>query len=321
MDIGKLPQSFFDELVQFFGEPNAFRSVLLLIASMLGAYFLSKFLANGIIKLAQVVALRSERTTDEQRNLHYRQLETYLSIAIAVMRVLIVVVVGYLMWRVLSPYASGSQTSNGLAAIGAGTIFVVVAGQTIGILLRDITAGSIMITEGWFHVGDYVKLEPFWELAGVVERFTLRSTRIRALNGEIIWVNNQSITGARVTPRGVRTIAVEVFVRDEEKGRAAVQKVMRAMPRGKTMLPRPLKIETMEKWTDESWHMTVVGQTPPGREWLVEEYFLEEIKSIDDKKKKKSDRILARPPMVHMADSIATKRFMRAVRVPQPKSD
>jgi small-conductance mechanosensitive channel len=71
---------------------------------------------------------------------------------------------------------------------------VVVAGQTIGIILRDLTAGSVMITEGWYKIGDFIKIEPFMEVAGVVERFTLRSTRLRALNGEIIWVHNQNIT-------------------------------------------------------------------------------------------------------------------------------
>lgn len=301
-------------------QPNMLRVILVLLASMLVAYWLSRFLAYGIIRIAQMVATRGDKETDDQKNLRYRQIETYLSIFVAIIRVLVVGIVGYIAWLILNPFPAENKTVNGFAAIGAGTFFAVIAGQTLGPVLRDITNGAVMITEGWFHVGDYVKLEPFSELAGVVERFTLRSTRIRALNGEIIWVNNQSISGARITPRGVRSIAVEVFVRNKDKGVAKIQKLIDDMPKGKILLARPLRIESVEQWSENSWHITVTGQTPPGREWLIQEYFLEELKAIDDKKKP-ADKILSRQPMTHMDDRIATKRFSRAVRVHHKHDD
>ena len=68
----------------------------------------------------------------------------------------------------LSPF-SATNMSSSAAAIGAGAFFVVIAGQTVGIILRDLTAGSIMITEGWFKIGDFIKIEPFWDVSGVVE--------------------------------------------------------------------------------------------------------------------------------------------------------
>lgn len=316
MNIDTMRQSLFDGMKDFVTEPNMFRSVVILIAAIVLAYFLSKYLANFIVWIAQKVASRGDKETDDQRNLRYRQIETYLSIAVAVVRVLVTVFVAFEAWSMLNPLQGGDKqaASNSLAAIGAGTIFILFAGQTIGLVLRDLTVGSIMITEGWFHVGDFIKVEPFWELSGVVERFTLRSTRIRALNGEIIWIHNQHITAVRVTPKGVRTMAVEVFLRDKDKGRAAIERLIETMPTGKTMLARPLVIEHIEAWTDDTWHLTVTGQTPPGREWLIEEYFFESVKSLDDDKPK-SARLLARPPMVHMADSTADKRFKRAVRV------
>ncbi len=307
-------QPFFDEAWRFLTVPNAFRSVLILMISMLLAYWLSRFLAQAIIRVAHKVSDRSERESDDQRSLRYRQIETYLGITVATVRVVIVMIVGYVTWRILSPFATENQATNSLAAIGAGTFFVVIAGQTVGIVLRDLTAGSVMITEGWFHVGDYVKIEPFMDVAGVVERFTLRSTRLRALNGEILWVHNQHITGVHVTPKGVRTIAVEVFVKDKARGEAAIGKIVRAIPTGKTMLAKPLTIVNSEKWGDEEWHFTVRGQTPPGREWLVEDYFLKAVEAIDNGKKR-NEKILAHPPMVHMADDDADRKFRRSIRV------
>lgn len=313
-----LSGSFFKELGQLLTEPNMLRSMMILIISMIMAYWLSRFLAKGIIAIAQVVARRGDNETDDQRNLRYRQTETYLSIAVAVIRVVVVGVTGYVMWRMLSPIAAESQAANGLAAIGAGAFFVVIAGQTLGIVLRDLTAGTAMIAEGWFHVGDYVKFEPYMDVEGVVERFTLRSTRVRAVNGEIIWLNNQSITGVHVTPRGVVTMSVEVFIRDKEKGIKALQDIIDAMPKGKTMLARPLKIDEIEKWTKDSWHITITGQTLPRRAWLIEDYFIKAVEAIDNDQTDKN-KLLLMPPLVHMSDPTANKRLNRAVRVQQSK--
>lgn len=314
MDIQGLTESFFNDVKLALTEPNTFRAVLIFLASIVVAYWLSKFLAEGIVWVAHKVGSRGDEETNEQRALRYRQVETYLSIAVALIRVIVVSIVGFITWRLLSPLATENQAANGIAAIGAGTIFVLFAGQTLGIILRDLTAGSIMITEGWFHVGDHIQIEPYAHLSGVVERFTLRSTRLRALNGEVIWVHNQNITGVRVTPRGVRTISVEIFTKDKKRGEMAIQDMIDAIPRGKTMLAQPLKIETSEAWTNNSWHFTVTGQTAPGREWLIESYFFESIVALDEHKKA-TEKILTYPPMVHMSDSTADRRFKRAVRV------
>ena len=310
--------TFFKETIELFTHPNAFRSIIIFILSLIIAYWLSRFLAQGIVKMAQIVADRSDNESDDDRVVRLRQIETFLSVGVAVMRAVVVAIVGYIAWRVLSPYAAENEAANGAAAIGAGAFFVVFAGQTLGIILRDLTAGAIMITERWFNVGDFIKIEPFWDVAGVVERFTLRSTRVRALNGEIIWIHNQHITGVHVTPRGVRTMAVDIFVKDREKGEAAINKIITAIPKGKTMLARPLRIKFTEKWGDDIWRITVVGQTPPGREWLIQDYFVEAVKAIDEDRKK-ADRLLAHAPMARFADSEADRRFKRAVRVAQEK--
>ena len=153
-----------------------FRSLLVLVLSMIAAYWLSKFLARGLIFIAQRIGRRSDNESDEARVTRLRQTETYLSVSIAIIRTLVVVSVGYIAWRILSPTAANSSTSGGLAAIGAGAMFALVAGQTIGIVLRDLTASAIMISENWYKIGDFVKLDPFTDLSGVVKRFTLTSS-------------------------------------------------------------------------------------------------------------------------------------------------
>ncbi|HJP80789.1 MAG TPA: mechanosensitive ion channel family protein [Candidatus Saccharimonadales bacterium] len=199
----------------FFTQPSIVRSILILIASMLVAYWLSRFIAMAIVSLARTVSKHSDTETDDEKFLRLRRVETYLSVSIAATRLIIAVVAGVGAWYLLSPNANAT---TGVAAIGVGTIFVVFAGQTLGSLLRDVAAGATMIIEKWFNIGDYVRIEPFPDVAGVIERLTLRSTKIRHINGEIIWVHNQHMMAVHVTPRGVRRMAVDIFVKDRERG-------------------------------------------------------------------------------------------------------
>lgn len=297
------------ELQDFFAQTNAFRSLLILVLSIAIAYFASKYLARAIIKLAQIVSTHTDKETNEEKHIRLRQIETYLSVAVAGVRAIVVAVVAYITWQVLSPPSSG-----GVAAIGASALFIVFAGQSIGMILRDVTTGATMIIEQWFNVGDFVKIEPFWDAAGVVERFTLRSTKLRSLNGEILWIHNQQIQAVHVTPRGVRTMAVDVFVRDRELGEKTLKEIIHAVPSGPTLLAKPLRIKSTERWSDELWRITVIGYTAPGREWLIEKFFVNAIKDVDDGVKAKSKRVFIYEPITRFADPIADKKFLRAIR-------
>jgi hypothetical protein len=309
-----MPKDIIDQITRdatnFMSQPNALSSMLALIIIVVVSYWLSKFIARGIIRVAQIVAVRSDKESDEDRLIRLRQIETYLSVIVALVRVALVVFIGFVAWRIFSPTTSSAS----IAAIGAGTIFIVIAGQTIGPLLRDVTAGVTMIGEKWFNVGDFIKVEPFWDVSGVVERFTLRSTRIRQLSGEVVWIHNQQITAVHVSPRGVRTMAVDIFVRDRVKGEREIEHVIGTVPTGATLLARPLRIKYAERWDDELWRITVIGETPPGREWLIEKYFIDALKDVDEGKKK-ADRVFVHEPIARFADPAADRRFKRAVRV------
>jgi hypothetical protein len=298
-----------NEFVEFFSVPNAYRSVLILVGSIVVAYAFSKYLAALIIKIAQVVSVHADNETNEEKFIRLRQIETYLSVAVAAIRAAVVAVVAYIVWQTISPVAN-----SGAAAVGASAFFIVFAGQTLGTVLRDITAGSIMIIEQWFNVGDFVKIEPFIDVSGVVERLTLRSTRLRSLNGEIVWIHNQQIQAAHVTPRGLRTIAVDVFVHDTEKGLANLKELANAVPVGSNMLARPLKISKPEEWGNGLWRITITGEMTPGREWLIENFFVNAIKEVDSSVKGKANRVFVYEPIARYADPIADKRFKRAAR-------
>lgn len=305
MDLAKTATN---EVVEFFSSPSAYRSVLILVAAIVVSYIASKYLAQLIIFIAQKVATASENISDADKRIKMRQVETYLSVAVAVVRASVVAVVAYLVWGFISP-----MSSSGAAAIGASAFFIVFAGQTLGMILRDVTAGAVMIIEQWFNVGDFIKVEPFIDVSGVVERFTLRSTKLRSLSGDVVWVHNQQIQAAHVTPRGVRTFAVDVFVHDRKKGEETLARLTAAVPTGPTMLSSPLKIKTIERWNDDLWRITIYGKTAPGREWLIEKFFVNAIVEVDQDVKNKADRIFVYEPIARYADEVADRKFRRAV--------
>lgn len=109
-----------DHFQEFITTPNVFRSVIVLFLALVLAYWLSRFVAKGIIKVAQIIAVRSDNESDDTRAMRLRQTETYLSIATAIARVVVVVLIGYLAWLMVNPLKSNSAV-NSIAAIGAGT--------------------------------------------------------------------------------------------------------------------------------------------------------------------------------------------------------
>lgn len=296
------------DIIDMFRFANPLRSVLILIGSIIFAFWISRLLAKIIIGLAQKIAVRADNTSNAERQIRLRRVETYLSVAIAAVRVLVVVIVGVSVWRALSPAASGQA-----AAIGASALFIVLAGGTIGVMLRDITAGATMIIEHWFNIGDYVRIEPFIDVGGVVERATLRSIKIRSLNGEVIRIHNQHIHGIKVTPKGTRTIAVDVFVNDPDKGKQLVEEALSHIPIGTLTIAKKAKIESVQQWGDELWRILVYTYTAPGREWLIEQFFVDSLKDID--KGKKGSSVLAHKPIARFADADAERNFRRAIRI------
>lgn len=306
--LNDLLNSITHEIHRVITQPNALRTLVVVIGAIIVAYWGSRFVARAIVRLAQVIAVRADNTDNEERSIQLRRVETYLSILTALVRAVIVATATYYAWSALS-----SSDNSTAYALGASAFVVVAAGATIGMVLRDITSGAVMIIERWFHVGDYVRIEPFGDVTGVVERVTLRSTKLRSLNGEVVWLHNQYVQGVKVTPRGLRTIAVDIFVNSREQGQDLIEKALATMPVGTMKLAKKPEITRTEEWGERLWLFTVVGETPPGREWLMEHYFVDSVKELDERLK--GPDIMVRPPIIRFADAAAERSFKRAVRL------
>jgi hypothetical protein len=289
------------------------RTLLVFVIALVAAYLLSQITAKVLIRTAKIIGNYGDSAKTSERALQFRRLETYLSIAIALIRAAIFAIAVFVAWS-----ATHTETGNSAAIIGASTIFIIIGGATLAPMLRDLTAGSLMIAERWYNVGDFITVDPYMEESGIVEQMNLRSTKIRKMNGEALWIHNQYIQRVSVSTTGVRTIAIDMFVTSLDRGYALVDHLKSILMVSPTMLAQPLELAYSQKLGDELWEMTIIGQTAPGREWILEKFAVTIMKEYDDKQSKKN-KTLAYEPLVRYADPAVEKRFKRTVRIRQEK--
>jgi hypothetical protein len=197
---------------------------------------------------------------------------------------------------------AGLGNSNG--ALAGASLIVVLIGFALQRFLIDILTGLFMQFEGWFSIGDSITVEPFG-LSGIVEETSLRSTKLRALSGELLYVHNSQLLAARVLPRGLREVSIELFVRDEERGRALFEQAARVMPVGPTEFVRPPWIESIQHLDADLVHMRARATVAPGREWLAHSF-------LPDVLKERADAdLIVHGPVVLDYDEVARMRFAR----------
>jgi moderate conductance mechanosensitive channel len=193
------------------------------------------------------------------------------------------------------------------AAIAGASLALIVAGFAAQRVLMDIIAGLMMFVERWYSVGDTVVLIAAGvDLQGVVEDMSLRRTRLRALNGEVIQVHNSQITAARVLPSGLKELAIELFVSKRDEGERLVEEVAHLLPEGPTTFVQRPWIESVEELSHVLTRIRVRLTVAPGREWLAEEFF------SDLLKERGGAALIVHGPVALAVDEGASRTFARA---------
>ena len=282
------------------------RPLLTLVVILIVAGLLSRGFTLVLRYLSKQLRRKSSLSKSRSAAARFRRFETWVVLSIAILKFVIFAFAIYLWWVLIHP-SNGQPT----ALIGASAVVAIIIGGVVGPLLRDFSYGSSMMAEQWYGVGDLVTIEPFSDMRGVVDRITLRSTRIRGLNGEIIWIANQSIAAVRVARKGVSTIAIELFVTSVEGAKKLIDEVNNLLPTGSVLVAEKLTIVHTSEREGGIWHITAIGETAPAREWILQETAIELLKKLDENHKK---QVLACDPVTRFADIDAEKSFELAVK-------
>jgi small-conductance mechanosensitive channel len=192
-----------------------------------------------------------------------------------------------------------------LTAIAGASFILILVGFAVQRVLMDIIAGLAMFIERWYSVGDTIQI-PMHELQGVVEDFSLRHTRLRTLDGEVIHIHNSQIPSVRVLPGGAKELRLEVFVTDQKLGIEMVDSVASILPEGPTTFFRKPRIEQVDELSETLVRISVRASVAPGREWLVDGFFADLIRE------RAEPGLIAHGPVTLSVDESAARSYARA---------
>lgn len=283
------------------------QSIGSLIVVLVLTFFLGKIVGALLRALSRFVRRRADKSENLSSANWLRRAETWIILSVAIVQVALVIAAVYIWWNSTHPH--GSATSSG-ALIGVSALAAILIGGVTGPLLRDLVFGASMMAEHWYGVGDVIAID-FPKVRGVVEAVSLRSTKIRGINGETVWIANSSIQGVSVARRGLMWMAVELFVNDVKKAEQLIADTNTLLPTGSTLMAEKLTITKVDARAQDIWHITAVAGVAPGREWIIETAAMDIIKKLDEKNKKPA---LVTDPVQHFDDHEAEKELRRAVR-------
>jgi moderate conductance mechanosensitive channel len=192
-----------------------------------------------------------------------------------------------------------------LTAIAGASFLLILVGFAVQRVLMDIIAGLAMFLERWYSVGDTIQI-PMHEVQGIVEDVSLRHTRLRTLDGEVIHIHNSQIPAVRVLPSGAKELMLEVFVTDREKGVEMVDSVASILPEGPTTFVRRPRIDRMDELSESLFRISVRASVAPGREWLVDGFF------ADLLRERAEAGVIAHGPVTLAVDESAARSYARA---------
>ena len=242
-----------------------------------------------------------ERHPDEERELaRLRRRET----ALVLVATAIPYITGIIVLVVIADFFVPLST----AALGGTAFVTIIVGFAAQRFLMDIVAGTLIVFERWYAVGDFVMIEPI-KTSGLVEQFSLRTTVLRSLNGDRAYVPNSQIIAAIRSPRGYRSYRIELITSDPDEARRAVDAAGRRAPAGEARFLRPPHVIEVRELGEDAWLVRGRADVAPTMEWLAEDYLRTAIKH-----EMREDALLTEP-IIYTLDEGTLTRYERRVLV------
>ncbi|HEX6663302.1 MAG TPA: mechanosensitive ion channel domain-containing protein, partial [Gaiellaceae bacterium] len=203
---------------------------------------------------------------------------------------------------------AAAQVTGGfdhLTAIAGASFILILVGFSAQRVLVDIIAGFSMFTEKWYSVGDTIAI-PTMELQGIVEDVSLRRTKLRSLEGEVINIHNSQIPAVRVLPGGLKEFDVELVASDRDAAEHLVEGLHSLLPQGPTTFVQRPQIHQIDELAPAVVRLRMRTAVAPGREWLVDGFY------TDLLKERAVANLIVHGPVVLTVDEGATRSFARA---------
>ena len=148
-------------------------------------------------------------------------------------------------------------------------------------LVQDLITGLFLLLENTMQVGDVVTLAG---LSGTVENLSIRTIRLRALDGAVHIIPFSSVTTVTNQTRDYAYALVDLEVGlNEEPDEIGVllqnvAKAMRCEPRWQDAITADLEVMGVQAFGDNAWTMRVRLRTTPAQRWAVTREFNRRVK-------------------------------------------
>ena len=154
-----------------------------------------------------------------------------------------------------------------LASVGVAGLAISLGAQR---LIKDLIGGVLVIVENQYAVGDVITVG---SVSGEVERITLRTTQVRALNGDLHIVPNGEVRVLANRTKGWSRVLIEVGVAYEENlehALAVLESSAQAFSQTaafEASLLEPPRVLGPVSLGDSAAILRVEVKTQPGKQW------------------------------------------------------
>lgn len=251
---------------------------LLVPIVLIAVWFLLDWLLRVSLRhMMRVTAarIRSSDVDEVKKQSLEQRMRTIQQLTRQLLRVLLAVVM--LFWVLGSIGIDLRPVIAGIGVVGLG---ISLAAQNI---IRDYINGFLILVEDQYNVGDWIEIN---SSQGTVELFTLRATRLRDIEGNLIIIPNSTVQTVVNYTKGWSMAVVRVSITyeaDYAKARSIMQGLAKEMADAETgtILEAPV-FHGITNFGDNSVDMRVLIKTQPGRQWDVSRRYRERLKELFD---------------------------------------
>ena len=172
--------------------------ILIYLVVYVIAIFVIRFLTKRIFRTVE----DEDRATRSERE---RRADTFANVVNTTSRIFLGIIVLFMVLRELNVNITPLLTGAGIIGVGFGF-----AAQSI---LKDILHGFFILAENQIRIGDVVEIAGH---AGMVEQITMRTVRLRSLDGHVHVVPNGEITTVENMTHGWSRALVDIEVAYKE---------------------------------------------------------------------------------------------------------
>ena len=279
-----------NEILSYLNSPTFFANVIMTVVVVALAILFYKIAMRLVPRILRWSRPEEDEALDATALARIKRQDTAVTLIRQTLR--------YMTFALVALFIFSIFLRSVFPALGGTTILAAIVGFGAQSFLRDIIAGFFILFENQYSVGDFIEVEPT-KASGMVEEFGLRTTKIRALSGEVIFIPNGSLIGVTNYVSGQQRFTVEVQLKDEE----AANRVLEEIHEGHELYLIPPRLVNRDETTEGGPRLRLLAVVLPSTAWLVEENLVERIKAAA------GEDSLAADPLVYKVDSRNVQRL------------